>query len=98
MLRYNNRSGLVPIPSEKKRTAPYRMVSFSIFLKYGNHVFSGSSLTDLLHHRQNNAIWSPIALAIDEKMAKVALLRVRCNNSNMIFIWHILYYSSMCRF
>ena len=34
-----------------------------------------------MHHRQNNAIWSPIALAIGEKTAKAVLLRVRCNNS-----------------
>ena len=39
-------------------------------------------LIDLLRHRQNSAIWSPIALAIGEKTAKAVLHRVRCNNSN----------------
>ena len=33
----------------------------------------------MLRHRQYNAIWSPIALAIGEKTAKAVLFRARCN-------------------
>ena len=39
-----------------------------------------NSPLDLLRHRQNNTIWSPIALAIGEKIALAILRHARCNN------------------
>lgn len=38
-------------------------------------------LFNLLRHRQHDAIWSPMALAISKKIAKAVLRRVRYNNS-----------------
>ena len=48
--------------------------------------YNGKSI-DVLRHRQNNAIWSLIALAIGEKIAKAVLPRVRCNNSTVLQIF-----------